>query len=75
MQGGERFAARLAHVIDTLPAGTTEMMVHPGYVDDALTAVDGYTWQRERERETLTAPALREHLRRSEVALIGFGAL
>lgn len=75
MQGGERFAERLTKVIDTLPTGTTEMMVHPGYVDAALTAADGYTWQREREREALTAPALREQLRRREIAVIGFGAL
>ena len=75
MQGSERFADRLRKVIDTLPAGTTELMVHPGYVDEALSGADGYTWQREREREALTAPALREQLRRREIALIGFGAL
>ncbi len=75
MQGGDRFAERFMKVIDTLPAGTTEMMVHPGYVDAALTSADGYTWQREREREALTAPALREQLRRREISLIGFAAL
>jgi len=75
LQGGHRFAGRLARVLDRLPPGTTELMVHPGGVDDALVAIDGYTWQRERERDVLTAPALGAELRRRGIALVGFGAL
>lgn len=75
LQGGHRFAARLARVLEGLPPGTTELMVHPGYVDDALGAMDGYTWQRERERAALTAPVLGAELGRRGIALVGFGAL
>lgn len=75
MQGADRFAQQLASAIDGLSPGTTEIMVHPGRVDDALVAVDGYTWQRERELAALVSPLLRERLRRDDVTLIGFRAL
>ena len=75
MQGADRFAQQLASAIDGLSPGTTEIMVHPGRVDDALVAADGYTWQRERELAALVSPLLRERLRRDDVTLIGFRAL
>ena len=75
MQGGERFEAQLAHVLDRLPAGSVELMVHPGRVDAALSAVDGYTWQRERELAALTSPAVRDRLRRGDIALVRFSEL
>jgi predicted glycoside hydrolase/deacetylase ChbG (UPF0249 family) len=75
MQGGERFAEQLTVVLDTLPAGSVEMMVHPGGVDDALRAVDGYTWQRERELAALTSPAVHDRLGRGDIALIRFSEL
>ncbi|MFI5231430.1 MAG: carbohydrate deacetylase [Gemmatimonadales bacterium] len=75
LQGGRRFAARVEAAIDALVPGTTELMVHPGHVDDALTAADGYTWQRKLELAALVSPALGERLRRGDVKLIGFRAL
>ena len=75
MQGSARFAERFAAAVIALAAGTTEIMVHPGRVDDALRSADGYTWQRERELAALVSPALRERLRRGDLTLIGFGAL
>jgi predicted glycoside hydrolase/deacetylase ChbG (UPF0249 family) len=75
MQGGERFAAQLTTVLDALPAGSVEMMVHPGGVDDALRAVDSYTWQRERELAALTSPTVRERLDRDDITLIRFSDL
>lgn len=75
LQGSPRFAERLHAVLDRLPSGATELMVHPGRVDDALAAVDGYTRQRERELAALVSPALGERLRRGDIALIGFDAL
>ena len=75
MQGGERFAAQLDAVLGNLPAGTVEMMVHPGRVDDALRSVDGYDWQRERELSALTSPGLRDRLTAAGVALIRFDEL
>ncbi len=75
MQGGERFAEQFMAVLDDLPAGSSEMMVHPGRVDDMLRRVDAYTWQRERELAALLSAAPLERLRRGDIALIGFAAL
>lgn len=75
LQGGQRFAERFAAVLDGLSEGTTEVMVHPGRVDEALRSVDGYTWQRESELETLTSRAVLERLRRGDLELVGFGAV
>jgi predicted glycoside hydrolase/deacetylase ChbG (UPF0249 family) len=75
LQGGRRFAAGLEAAIDTLAPGTTELMVHPGRVDNALAAVDPYTWQRELELTALVSPRLRERLGCGDVKLTGFRAL
>ena len=75
LQGARRFATRVEVVIDALSPGTTELMVHPGRVDDALVSADGYTWQREIELAALTSPRLRERLRRGDVKPTGFRAL
>jgi predicted glycoside hydrolase/deacetylase ChbG (UPF0249 family) len=73
MQGGEKFEAQLTQVLGELPAGTAEMMVHPGRVDAALESVDGYTWQR--ERAALTAPSVRDRLAAGDIARIRFDQL
>ena len=75
MQGGEKFEAQLTQVLGELPAGTAEMMVHPGRVDAALESVDGYTWQRERELAALTAPSVRDRLAAGDIARIRFDQL
>ena len=75
MQGSRGFEARLCAVLDALPAGTVELMVHPGHVDEALRAVDGYTTPREVELSALASPAVRERLARGDIALIDFTAL
>jgi len=75
LQGGDRFADRLAAVLDRLPAGSVEVMVHPGRVDKALADVDGYTWQRERELDALLSPAIRGRLQAYDITLTHFGEL
>ena len=72
MQGGHKFEQQLTHVLDHLPQGSVEMMVHPGRVDAALESVDGYTWQRKLELTALLSPALRSQLRQRDIALIRF---
>ncbi len=70
--GDRSFHRRLERAIDRLPVGTTELMVHPGHVDDALAAVDAYTWPREREWAALTSLELVDRLRRRCVMLTDF---
>lgn len=65
----------LLRLLDRLPPGTSELVVHVGYVDETLARADAYTWQREHELEVLTSAAVRERLRRGDIVLAHFGAL
>jgi predicted glycoside hydrolase/deacetylase ChbG (UPF0249 family) len=75
MQGGDRFERQLLHVLDHLPAGSVEMMVHPGRVDSALESVDGYTWQRKLELTALLSRPVRTRVADGDIAMIHFGQL
>lgn len=66
---------RLLRLIDELPDGITELMLHPGYDDAVLAAQDPYRHQREREIAALTSPVVRERLRRGDVRLVSFAEL
>jgi chitin disaccharide deacetylase len=61
-------------ILDALPAGLTELMVHPGYNEPALAALDSYTAAREQELAALTGPKVRARLARGDIALTHFGA-
>ena len=73
--GASHLEARLLRVLDRLPKGTTELMVHPGYVPGVLPGADPYTTQREIELRALTSSAVRERLHSGMVELIHFGQL
>src|SRR3954469_12747064 len=62
LQGSEHVEARLLHLLDHLPAGPTELMMHPGYDDATLATQDPYRREREREVTALRAPSVRERL-------------
>lgn len=68
------FQRNIAAVIAALPAGTTELRVHPGYDSDELAAVDTSGRPREREVYALTSPRLRERIDALGVELTHFGA-
>lgn len=73
--GMRDFEGGLLRVLDRLAPGTTEVMVHPGYVSGPLPGNDGYTSQREAELRALTSQAVRDRLRSRDLQLIHFGAL
>ena len=73
LQGGRYFAERLFALIPQLPAGTTELMTHPGYADAALAKQDGYTLYRQTELGVLCSSEFREHLVQHGVTLTSFG--
>jgi len=75
LQGGTHFARRLRRALDTLEPGSTELMVHPGYVDEALASQDPYTSPREIELAELTSAGVRERLARGDIKLVSFAAL
>ena len=57
----------LAETIRRLPAGSTEMMCHPGYPDSGLEAETSYAAGRDRELAALLDPNQRRHLQMGEV--------
>jgi predicted glycoside hydrolase/deacetylase ChbG (UPF0249 family) len=75
LQGGTHFARGLRSALDTLGPGSTELMVHPGYVDEALAAQDPYTTPRAIELAELTSPGVRERLARGDIELVSFATL
>lgn len=64
---------RFLSAIDALPAGTTELMCHPGETPSAVSS--GYSTQRAVELSTLLAPEARAALERAGVVLADFRAL
>ena len=71
--GARDFHAALIRVLDALPTGTTELMVHPGYVPGPLPGADPYTTQREAELRALTSPDVLERLHSGRIRLVHFG--
>jgi predicted glycoside hydrolase/deacetylase ChbG (UPF0249 family) len=75
LQGALDLEARLLALLDRLPAGATELMLHPGHDDAVLAAQDPYRREREREVAALCAPAVRARLERGDLRLVSFAAL
>jgi predicted glycoside hydrolase/deacetylase ChbG (UPF0249 family) len=73
LTGRRDFTARLLALLERLEPGVTELMVHPGYPDAALSGWVGYTVGRERELEGLLSPAVRARLVQGDIALVPLG--
>jgi predicted glycoside hydrolase/deacetylase ChbG (UPF0249 family) len=70
--------ATLPHLLDVLaalPDGTTEIMCHPGYADEALMQMSIYNQQREAEIAILTDPEVLEAVSERGINLCNFGDL
>jgi predicted glycoside hydrolase/deacetylase ChbG (UPF0249 family) len=75
LQDAPDVEARLLALLDRLPEGTTELMMHPGYDDSALAALDPYRHARERELGALRSPAVAARLQRDDIKLVSFAEL
>jgi chitin disaccharide deacetylase len=62
----------LLRLINNLREGTTEIMCHPGYVDEAFAIESVYNFQRERELKILTDPTVKEAIEANGIKLITF---
>ena len=65
----------LLDIIHHLPDGTTEIMCHPGYTDEAFAQESVYNNQRDRELEILTDPSIKEAIQANGIQLITFASL
>lgn len=68
-------AAMLREALERLPEGVTELMVHPGMVDDDLRRLSSLTTARAQELKALTDRQVREFIGQSRIELIHFGQL
>jgi chitin disaccharide deacetylase len=75
MNGARAFERGVLERLDEVPDGVTEFMVHAGYDEPALAALDPYTWEREKELAALMSPAVRARLAKGDLSLTTFGAL
>ena len=67
----EQLLAILSQVTD----GVSEIMCHPGYVDEAFAKESVYNFQRERELKILTEPSIKDAIESQEIKLITFADL
>jgi chitin disaccharide deacetylase len=70
---GEVSTVALRHLIENLPEGRTEIMLHPGLCDDDLRKTRSRLQEhREKEMESLLAPEVRQAVAESRVRLISY---
>ncbi len=69
IQGTPHFLSCLLALLDRLPEGVTELMVHPGYAEDDPAGWDRQPAQREVELVALCSPSLVARLSRGDIAL------
>jgi predicted glycoside hydrolase/deacetylase ChbG (UPF0249 family) len=62
-------------ILTSLPEGASEMMCHPGLVDEALRKAPGYTDRREAELGALIHPSAREVIEAESIELVTFSQL
>ena len=65
----------LERILEAVPEGVSELMCHPGRVDEQLEAGSTYVVEREWEIEVLCDPGIRQRVRALGIELVGFGAL
>ena len=65
----------LLNIITSVPDGTTEVMCHPGYTDNAFASESVYNNQRDRELDILTDPTIKEAIQANGIQLITFAEL
>jgi predicted glycoside hydrolase/deacetylase ChbG (UPF0249 family) len=66
----------LRGIINNLPEGTSELMCHPGYVDNEFAEKESvYNFPRQRELTILTDPAIKKAIQANGIQLISFADL
>jgi predicted glycoside hydrolase/deacetylase ChbG (UPF0249 family) len=75
LQGASDVESRLLTLLDRLPTGATEVMLHPGYDDAVLAAQDPYRAEREREVAALRSARVQERITRGDIRLVSFAEI
>jgi predicted glycoside hydrolase/deacetylase ChbG (UPF0249 family) len=62
-------------IINSVAEGTSELMCHPGFVDETFAKESIYNFQRERELNILTDPSIKQAIESQGIQLITFANL
>src|SRR5689334_6802241 len=65
----------LLDIINDVAGGTSEIMCHPGFVDESFAKESVYNFQRERELKILTDPSIEQAIETHGIQLINFADL
>jgi len=65
----------LLNILNSLGEGTSELMCHPGYVDEAFAKESVYNFQRERELKILTDLTIKEAITANNIDLVSYADL
>jgi predicted glycoside hydrolase/deacetylase ChbG (UPF0249 family) len=66
---------QLLSILNSVPDGISEIMCHPGHVDEAFAQESVYNFQRERELQILTDPVIKQTVGSQGIQLITFADL
>lgn len=75
LAGGNMTEPYLLTIINRLPYGTTEIMIHPGADDSAMTNQYGWNYNWQAELAGITSARLTNSLAQEQIKLITFGDL
>lgn len=75
LAGGHMNEAYLLNIVKQLPYGTSELMLHPGLDDQAMTNAYGWKYHWQEEYQAVTGRWLRDCLAQEKIELIHFGEL
>jgi chitin disaccharide deacetylase len=75
LAGGNMQPHYLLTIIDQLPEGVSEIMVHPGTDTSLLRSFYGWDYHWQQELEALTSPLLKERMQEKKIDLVSFREL
>jgi len=75
LAGGNMHEEFLLHIIDNLPDGTSEIMMHPGTDDSLLETMYNWNYHWQAELSAATSSKVRQHITNHHIQLISFREL
>ncbi|HWR43625.1 ChbG/HpnK family deacetylase [Sporomusa sp.] len=75
LAGGSMEERFFLKIIDNLPDGTAEIMVHPGLDDAILNPVFAWDYHWQKELGAVTSPRVADCLKKRKIALVSFGSM
>jgi hopanoid biosynthesis associated protein HpnK len=75
LAGGNMHEEYLLHIIDTLPEGISEVMMHPGTDDSILHTMYNWNYHWQAELSAITSSIVSQHIVKHNIQLISFREL